>query len=177
VSATRKLNSLSKEEKAMPSDYYLLIKGVKGETQAADMTDNIELDSWSWGVSNPASLGGKGLAAGKPSLSDFSCSFSLEAGCGTILQNLTKGSHIESATFTGRKTGGDGKPYKYLTMTLTNVFISSFSTGGGSSGIPSVSLSLAYEKIEYLYYTQDTKSGKVEAGPKMTYDIKVVESK
>ncbi len=49
----------------MPSDYYLLIKGIKGESQAADMTDNIDLESWSWGASNPASLGGKGLAAGQ----------------------------------------------------------------------------------------------------------------
>jgi type VI secretion system secreted protein Hcp len=160
----------------MPSDAYLLIAGVSGESQAQGMTNNIELDSWSWGASNPASLGGKGLAAGKPSLSDFTCSFSLEASTYTIVQNLTKGTHVATATFTGRKTGGGGTPYNYLIITMTNCFITSFSTGGGSSGVPSATLSIAYEKIQYQYYTQDTSSGAVSLAGSATYDIKQVQA-
>ncbi len=160
----------------MPSDYYLLITGIKGESQAADMTDNTELESWSWGASNPAALGGKGLAAGKPSLSDFTCSFALEAGSPAMVKDLVTGAHIASATFTGRKTGGDGKPYKYLIITMTNCFITSFSTGSGSSGVPPASLSIAYEKIEYQYFVQDTKSGAVSLAGKATYDIKQVQA-
>jgi len=160
----------------MPSDYYILITGINGETQAADMTNNIELDSWSWGAANPASLGGKGLAAGKPSLSDFTCSFSLEAASFAIVKNLVQGNHIATATFTGRKTGGDSKPYSYLVITMTNCFIANFSTGGGATGTPSASLSIAYEKIEYQYYTQDTSSGQVTLAGSATYDIKQVQS-
>ena len=78
----------------MPSDYYLLIAGINGETQAQGMTNNIELESWSWGASNPASLGGKGLAAGKPSLSDFTVSFALEAASFQIVKNLVNGTHV-----------------------------------------------------------------------------------
>ncbi|HMD86982.1 MAG TPA: type VI secretion system tube protein Hcp [Terriglobia bacterium] len=160
----------------MPSDYYLLITGVNGESQAQGMTNNIDLESWSWGAANPASLGGKGLAAGKPSLSDFTCSFSLEASTYAIVQDLTKGTHIATSTFTGRKTGGGGEPYNYLVITMTNCFITSFSTGGGSTGIPTASLSIAYEKIEYQYYTQDTSSGQVTLAGSATYDIKQVQS-
>jgi len=158
----------------MPSDYYLLVKGIKGETQADGMTDNIEVESWSFGASNPASLGGKGLAAGKPSLSDLTVSFSLDAASFQMIKDLTSGKHIENATFTGRKTGGDAKPYTYLKITLTNCFLTSFSTGGGSSGLPPASLSLAYEKIEYEYYTQDTAKGTVTLAGKAVYDIKQV---
>jgi type VI secretion system secreted protein Hcp len=165
-----------KENTAMPSDYYLLIAGIKGETQAQGMTNNIELDSWNWGASNPASLGGKGLAAGKPSLSDFTCSFSLESSTYAIVTNLTKGTHIASATFTGRKTGGGGTPYNYLVITMTNCFVTSFATGGGSTGVPPASLSIAYEKIQYQYYTQDTASGSVTLAGQATYDIKQVQS-
>ena len=160
----------------MPSDYYLMIKGIKGESQAADMTDNIELESWSWGASNPAALGGKGLAAGKPSLSDFTCSFALEAGSPAMVKDLVTGAHIDSATFTGRKTGGDGKPYKYLIVIMTSCFITGFNTGGGSSGVPPASLSIAYEKIDYQYFVQDTKSGAVSLAGRSTYDIKQVQS-
>ena len=121
----------------MPSDYYILLAGINGESQATGMTNNIELDSWSWGASNPASLGGKGLAAGKPSLSDFTCSFSLEAASFAIVAALTKGTVVSTATFTGRKTGGGGSPYNYLLITMTNCFITSFATGGGSNRNPS----------------------------------------
>jgi len=158
----------------MPSDCYLLIAGVSGESQAQGMTNNIDLDSWSWGASNQASLGGKGLAAGKPSLMDFSCTFSLEAGSFQIVQNLTKGTHIATVTFTGRKTGGGGTPYNYLVITMTNCFVTSFTTGGGSTGTPPASLSIAYEKIQYQYYTQDTSSGAVTLAGQATYDIKTV---
>ena len=160
----------------MPSDYYLLVKTIDGESQAADMEKNIELESWSWGASNPASLGGKGLAAGKPSLSDFSCSFELEAASYALVQNLTKGTHIASVTFTGRKTGGGGTPYNYLVITMTNCFVTGFSTGGGSTGTPPASLSLAYEKIQYQYYTQDTSSGSTTLAGQATYDIKQVQA-
>ncbi len=160
----------------MPSDYYLLLQGVTGETEASGLTNNIELESWSWGASNPASLGGKGLAAGKPSLSDLQCSFGLEAASFQIIKNLVTGKVVPTATFTGRKTGGDAKPYVYLVITLTNCFISSFSTGGGSSGLPSASMSIAYETIKYQYYTQKTADGTVTSAGTATYDIKQVQS-
>jgi type VI secretion system secreted protein Hcp len=160
----------------MSSDYYLLIEGINGETQAQGMTNNIELDSWSWGASNMASLGGKGLAAGKPTLADFSCSFSLDAASFAMVQNLTKGTHIANSTFTGRKTGGNGTPYNYLLITMTNCFITGFSTGGGGTGTPSASLSVAYEKLQYQYYTQDTSSGSTTLAGEATYDIKAVQA-
>jgi type VI protein secretion system component Hcp len=139
------------------------------------MTNNIELESFSWGASNPSSLGGKGLAAGKPSLSDFTCSFALEAASFALVKCLVNGTHIASATFTGRKTGGGGTPYNYLVVTMTNCFVTSFSTGGGSTGVPSASLSISYEKIQYQYYTQDTAKGSVTLAGQATYDIKQVQ--
>jgi len=160
----------------MPSDYYLLINGVTGESQAQGMSNNIELDSWNFGASSPADLGGKGLSAGKPSFSDFTCSFSLDSASYQILKDLCEGTHIANATFTGRKTGGGATPYNYLVVTLTKCFVSGFSTGGGSAGTPSASLSLAYETIQYQYYTQDTSSGSVTLAGQATYDIKQVQA-
>jgi len=160
----------------MPSDYYIKIDGIKGESQAQDMSDNIECESWSFGMSNPASLGGKGLAAGKPSLSDFSFACALDAASYSIVADLTKGTHVASAVFTGRKTGGGGTPYKYLVVTMSNCFVTQFSTGGGSAGVPTASVGLAFEKIKYEYYTQDTSSGSVTLAGSATYDIKQVQA-
>lgn len=155
----------------MPSDAYLLIAGVNGESQATGMTNNIELDSWSWGGAAPSDVGNKGLSAGKPSFSDFSCSFSLDAASFQLVSNLCKGTHIANATFSGRKTGGGANPYVYLVITLTNCFITGFSTGGGSTGTPSASMSISYEQVMYQYYTQDTSSGAVTLAGAATYNI------
>src|SRR5271168_179991 len=139
----------------MASDYYLLIDGVNGESQAVGMTNYIELDSFSFGASNPADVGGKGLSAGKASLSDFSFTCGLDAASYQILKDLYTGKHVTTVTFKGRKTGGDAKPYTYLEVDFKNCYITSHGTGGGAQGIPSQSVSFAYEEIEFQYYTQD----------------------
>ncbi|HUI40336.1 MAG TPA: type VI secretion system tube protein Hcp [Terriglobia bacterium] len=160
----------------MPSDYYILIDGVNGESQADGMTNYIDLDSWSFGISSPAELGGKGLSGGKPSVSDFSFSCSLETSSYQVVKNLVQGTHIATGTFKGRKTGGGGTPYIYLQITLTKCFVTSFSVGGGSTGTPSCSVSLAFEEIKYEYFTQDTSSGSVTSAGSADYDIKKVKS-
>jgi len=161
----------------MASDYYLLLNGVKGESQAQGMTDYIELDSFSFGASAPPDVSGStGLSGGKPSLSDFSFSCSLDKASPTILNNLYNGTHIADATFIGRKTGGGGTPYNYLEVTLTNCLVTSHATGGGGSGsMPTISCSLAYKKIQYQYFTQDTSTGGTTNAGSATYDIALVQ--
>jgi type VI secretion system secreted protein Hcp len=158
----------------MASDYYLLIEGVKGESQAVGMTDHIELDSFSFGAANHADVGGKGLSAGKASLSEFSFTCSLDSSSHQILKNMYTGKHIPKCTFVGRKTGGDTKPYTYLKAIMTNCYITNHHTGGGAQGVPSQSVSIAYEQIEYEYFTQDTKSGQVQSAGRATYNIGAV---
>lgn len=52
------------------SDYLLEIKGVAGESAASDTSQTIELSSFSWGTSNPTSVGSGGLSSGKASMQD-----------------------------------------------------------------------------------------------------------
>ena len=158
----------------MASDAYLLIDGVTGESQATGMTNNIELDSFSFGASNPADVGGKGLSAGKCSLSDFTCTFGVDQASYQILKALYTGQVIPTCTFALRESGGGANPYIYLQVIMTNCYFTGDSIGGGSSGKPSQSMSIAYEKIEYDYFTQDTTNGSVTKAGAATYDISTV---
>jgi type VI secretion system secreted protein Hcp len=158
----------------MASDYYLLIDKITGESQAQGMAKNIELDSFSFGASNPADVGGGGLSAGKCSLSDFSFSCALDSSSFQMLTDLYAGTHVATCTFTGRKSGGGGNPYNYLVVTLTNCYITSQSTGGGSTGMPTQSVSIAYEQILYEYFTQDTSTGATKSAGSATYNIATV---
>lgn len=155
----------------MASDYLILINGVNGESQAQGLTNYIDLESWSWGAHNAANVANKGLAAGKPTLAEFNFSMQLEQSSFQIAKNLFTGTHIANATFVGRKTGGGNTPYTYLQITFTNCFITSKNIAGGSSGVPMLSVSLAYEAIEYQYFTQDTSSGAVSQAGKAGYNI------
>jgi type VI protein secretion system component Hcp len=155
----------------MASDYYLLIDKINGESQAVGMPKNIELDSFSFAASNPPDIGGGGLSAGKCSLSDFSFSCALDSSSYQILTNLYAGTHIATAVFTGRKSGGGGTPYNYLVVTMTNCYITSQATGGGSAGMPTQSVSLAYEQIKFEYFTQDTSTGQTTHMGAATYNV------
>jgi type VI secretion system secreted protein Hcp len=159
----------------MASDAYLLIATVDGESVAQGMTNNIELDSFSFGASNPADIGGGGLSAGKCSLSDFSFTCAVDKASYQILKALYTGQHIATSTFSLRKSTGAATPYTYLQVTMTNCYITSNSIGGGSQGVPSQSVSIAYEQILYTYYTQDTSSGAVTQAGAATYNIGAVQ--
>jgi hypothetical protein len=54
------------------SDYLLEIKGVEGESGASGAPQAIEISSFSWGTSNPTSVGSSGMSAGKVSMQDMS---------------------------------------------------------------------------------------------------------
>lgn len=155
----------------MASDYYLVIDGINGESQNPNFANGIELDSYSFGASNPADVGGKGLSAGKCTLSDFSFTCALDSSSWQIVKDLYAGTHVAKAVFSGCKAGGGGSTYIYIVVTMTNCYITSQSTGGGSQGVPSQSISLAYEQIEYDYYTQDTTSGATTLAGSATYNI------
>jgi len=58
---------------------------------------------------------------------------------------------------------------------MTNCYITSNSIGGGGVGVPSQSVSIAYEQILYTYYTQDTSSGAVTQAGAATYNIGAVQ--
>jgi type VI secretion system secreted protein Hcp len=159
----------------MASDAYLLIATIDGDSVAQGMTNNIELDSFSFGASNAADIGGGGLSAGKCSLSDFSFTCAVDKASYQILKALYTGQHIATTTFSLRKSTGAATPYTYLQVTMTNCYLTSDSIGGGSQGVPSMSVSIAYEQILYTYYTQDTSSGAVTQAGAATYNIGAVQ--
>jgi type VI secretion system secreted protein Hcp len=153
----------------MPSDAFLLINSITGESVA--MTNNIELDGYSFSGSNPADVTGKGLSAGKVNMSEFNFSCPTDTSSYQILKALYTGQHIASAVLSVRKSGGGSQPFVYLTVTMTNCYITAHSFGGGSQGIPQQNVSLAYEQIQFQYFTQDTTSGAVSQAGSATYNI------
>jgi type VI secretion system secreted protein Hcp len=156
----------------MASDYLLELDGVKGESKDDAHKETIEVASWSLGASNPTSVGSSGMSAGKVSFSDLSVMISLEKASVELLTRVATGKVIKKGTLYGRKAGDD-KRQDYLKVELEEIVVSSWQTSASDgSGIPMLSVSLAFSKITYNYFVQGADQ-KLEASPLIsTYDLK-----
>lgn len=153
------------------ADFFLKIEGIDGESKDEKLEKHIEVLSWSWGESNAGSFAhGQGGGVGKVNMQDLSVSASISAASPHLFLACANGKHLSKAVLTCRKAGET--PQVYLTITLNDVLISSFQTGGSGGGdLPIESFSLNFAKIEYEYFTQDEK-GVVKSAGKKSWDLK-----
>ena len=157
----------------MATDYYLKLDGVEGESQKEGHTKEIEVASWSWGGSNSGSFAqGSGGGTGKFTASDININVPLSKASAKLLQACTKGTHIDKAIVSCRKSGGDSKPYDFLKITLEHCLVSNFSCNG-SQGIEELvdSITLNFSKITYEYFAQDASKGTVSSTGSVSYDL------
>jgi type VI secretion system secreted protein Hcp len=152
-------------------DYFLKIDGIEGESTDAKHKNEIELESWSWGESNEgSSASGGGSGAGKVAMADFHFVMKVNKATPKLMLACANGQHIAKAVLVARKAGEDQQ--EYLTMTLSDLLVSSYQTGGSKGDIiPADQISLNFSKIEFEYNPQDAK-GKLGSPVKTGWDLK-----
>ena len=155
----------------MASDYLLELDGIKGESLDEKHKDKIEIDSFSWGVSNDGNMGRGGGGTGKANFQDLHFTKQTDKSSALLVKAAASGDHIKKAILTARKAGGKAGQVDYLKITLEDVMVSSFSTGGnaGSSSIPVDQFALNYTKIKYEYMPQKA-DGSLEGAIMAQYD-------
>src|SRR5919107_4929280 len=141
----------------MAVDMFLKITDVKGESKDKTHKEEIEIESFSWGATQQgASSHGSGAGAGKVSMQDFHFVMRNNAASPTLFLFCANGKHLKEAKLTCRKAGG--KQENFLVVTMSDVLISSYQTGGSGAGeVPMDQISLNYSKIAIEYFAQDTK--------------------
>jgi type VI secretion system secreted protein Hcp len=136
-------------------DSYLQLEGINGESTESvhGNTGWIEIESWSWGVTNSgASAAGTGAGAGKVKFDEFTITKTMDSTSPLLYQACASGTHYPSVTIEMNHVGNS---QGYLTITLSNVFISSFKTSGSGDN-PSETVTLNFQKIEYQYTNPST---------------------
>ena len=153
------------------SDYFLKIEGVAGESNDKTHKGEIEVLSWSWGASQSGSMAmGAGGGVGKVSMQDLSITKYIDKSSPKLFEALATGMHLPEAKLVLRSPGGS--QVEYLTITLKDVVISSYSTGGSSGGDrPTESVSFNFAQIKMSYTEQDAK-GAAGAATEFAWDIK-----
>ena len=156
----------------MATDFLLEIDGIKGESKDSKHKDTIEVDSFSWGVSNAGThAAGSGGGAGKASFQDIHFTSSVGKASPTIALSCASGKHIKKAVLFVRKQGEDQQD-DYV-VTLEDLLVSSYQSGdaAGGSSVPTDQFSLNYAKIKFEYKPQK-QDGSLDAPVTMTWDIK-----
>jgi type VI secretion system secreted protein Hcp len=150
------------------SDYFLKIDGVDGESADSKHKGEIDIESWSWGASQSGTSAGGGGAAGKVSMQDFTFTKHVDKASPKLFEKLATGEHLREAKFVVRGSSSN----EYLTITLTDVMVTSYSTGGSSGDDrPTESVSLNFGKIKMSYVEQDAK-GTAGASVDFGWDVK-----
>jgi len=160
----------------MATDNYLKVDTIEGEVEAVGFEKQIQIESYSFGASNPGSAGvGTGMGSGKVSLQDFHFVIKNGKASPALFLATAKGNHIPQAILSLRKSGGDGKPYVFTKYTFKDILISSFQTGGSKGGdgpIDQCSFNFTAITVEYF---QQKADGSVSLTNTVSYDIKKVE--
>lgn len=160
----------------MATDFILEIDGIKGESSDKAFKGHIDIESFTWGLSNSGNMAaGGGGGAGKASFQDISFAKNVDLASPKIAYHCASGAHIKKAVLHVRKQGKDQK--EYYTITLEDLIVSSFNSSG-ANGNPIVheSFSLNYSKIKFVYKEQKP-DGSLGTAPEFSYNVKTNEAK
>jgi len=158
----------------MSSDSHIKFDGVEGEATHKDHKGEIEVLSWSWGVSNSAGLSGGGSGKGKASPGDFTFMHLYDKASPVLAKQCVSGKHFKEVHLTARKAGEGQKDF--LKVTMKEVFVTSVQPSGSSGGDLAESVSLSYKDVEFAYKPQDSKGG-LGGEVKFGWDVSTTETR
>lgn len=142
--------------------YFLKIEGIAGASTDAKHKGEIEVESFSFGITHEtaAAPGGGGVGAGRPKFEPLNVVTPFSKAGPRLLQACAAGEHLRSAVLTGASGGGKGG-FQFMTLTLSDVLVSAYRTGVESTTavVPSDQFSLAYSKLQIEHRTQSPSGG------------------
>ena len=152
----------------MAADIFAKIGDIKGESLDDKHKDEIEVLTWSWGVTNAGRAGGAGGGAGKASFHDLSFTHKIDKASPVLMQACATGVHLKEATITHRKAGKGQQDFLIFKM---NDLVITGVTSDDSEGGQLETVSLAFAKVD-LEYRPVKQDGSLDAGIHFKYDIK-----
>ena len=155
----------------MAVDIYAKLGDIKGESTDDKHKDEIEVLSFSWGVTNAAPAGGGGGGAGKATFQDLSIVHRIDKASPQLLLACATGKHLPDATITHRKAGKGQQ--EYLIVKMNDVIITGVVHSGnaGPQDATSETVSMAFAKVDFEYKPQK-EDGSLDTGVHFRYDIK-----
>jgi len=144
----------------MAVDIFAKLGDIEGESTDDKHKDEVEVLSYSWGVTNPAHIGtGGGGGAGRATFQDLSIVHKIDKASPQLLRACATGQHLKEATITFRKAGKAQQ--EFLIIKMNDVII----TGGSET------VNLEFAKVDWQFRPQKA-DGSLDAGIHFKFDIK-----
>jgi type VI secretion system secreted protein Hcp len=144
----------------MAFDAYLQITGIPGESTDSAHSDWIEVLSYSWGVTQPASSTASsagGATTQRADFHDFTVTKLLDKASPILAYTCASGQHLATVVLELCRAGGD--KVKYMEYKMEEVIISSCSVGGDKTDVPMETITFNYAKITWTYTQQKRADG------------------
>jgi type VI secretion system secreted protein Hcp len=153
------------------ADIFAKIGDIKGESFDDKHKDEVEVLSWSWGISQGAAASpGGGGGAGKASFNDFTFTHRIDKASPNLMKACATGSHIKDATITVRKAGKGQQ--EYLVIKMEDVVITEVMPSVSADGpITAEHVGLQFAKVQVEYKPQKA-DGSLDGAVVFKYDIK-----
>ena len=154
----------------MAVDILLKIDGVDGESMIQDHEDEIDVLSWSWGMSQSGTMhGGLGGGAGKVNIQDISVTKYVDKASPNLMRACCNGEHFKEATLFVRKAGKEA--LEYYKVKMSPVLVTAVDTGGsGGDDRITENVSLNFAKME-VAYTPQKEDGTGDAEVTLNWNI------
>lgn len=153
----------------MAVDVFLKLGDIKGESKDAKHSGEIDVLSWSWGLTQTGSMAhGGGGGAGKVNFNDLSFMHAVDKASPVLMKACATGEHIKEGTLVSRKAGKGQQ--EYLIIKMNDILVTGIQPSGNSEH-PMESVSMQFAKVD-LEYKPQKEDGSLDAGVHFKYDIK-----
>ena len=145
----------------MAVDIFMKLDPLKGESKDAKHKEEIDVISWSWGVSQTGTFhSGSGGGAGKVTVHDLNFTHHMDTASTDLMKACATGKHLAKGVLTVRKAGE--QPLEFLKITLEDIIVTSVTHGGSEHDefyTENISLNFAKFKVEYTPQTEKGAAG------------------
>ncbi len=144
----------------MASDMFLKLDGIVGESIDATHKGEIDIVSWSWGMTQTGTTHTATGGGGKVSVQDLHLIKRTDKSTPNLMVAACIGQPFAKAVVTVRKAGI--APFEFLKLTVWDAVISSLENSGAATGaqIPTEQLALNFAKFEIAYTVQNVDGTK-----------------
>ena len=153
----------------MAVDVFLKLGDIKGESKDAKHAGEIDVLSWSWGVSQTGTAAsGGGAGAGKVNFSDLNFTHKVDKASPLLMKACATGQHVKEATLVSRKAGKTQQ--EYLIIKMSDILVTGVQPSSAGED-PMESVSMQFAKID-LEYKPQKADGTLDSAIHFIYDIK-----
>ncbi|MFT3953185.1 MAG: type VI secretion system tube protein Hcp [Piscinibacter sp.] len=135
---------------------FLKLDGIDGEATDRSHRGEIELLSWSWGVTNEPASGGSGSGVGRPMPQALLFVHRYDKASPPLARLAVSGRHLRTAVLSARRSGAGQRDF--LVVTLKEVLVTALQMADNGDG-PVEQVSLRFGEIGFSYTPQTPRGG------------------